>query len=345
VFDQQVAWLATKVSKSAASELMRVKWSTVGSIVARYWAQVEGSVDLLDGLRRIGIDEVSYRRGQKYVMVVVDHDTGRLVWMGEGRSMSTLLGFFDQLGVDRCAKIELVSADGADFISKAVARRCPNAALCADPFHVVKWATEALDEVRRGTWRRARNEVKALETKARQTHPPTPKGPKRPGRPKGAKSLGGEHKEAIDKVRALRTARWPLLKNPENLTDKQAAKLQYLQSTDPVLNRAYRLKEALRYVFHAPTFDQARYALDKFLSWAARCRIPQFVELGRSVRAHLQPIHNSLANNLSNGRIESVNAKLRLITRIAFGFRNVNSMIALAMLSLGGHPPTLPNRP
>jgi transposase len=336
--------LATKVSKSAAAELMRVKWETVGAITGRCWADVEASVDLLGGLTRIGIDEVSYRKGHKYVMVVVDHDTGRVVWMGEGRSKKTLAGFFDQLGAERCAKIGLVSADGADFIAKAVAEHCPGAVLCADPFHVVKWATGALDQVRRGTWRRARAEAKAFDERARLARTAPAPAPGKPGRPPGAKTKARPAKAAADRVKALRSARWPLLKNPENLTEKQAAKLEYLESADPVLHRAYRLKEALRYVFHAPTPDEAEYALSRFLSWASRCRIPEMVGLGRSVRAHRDQILASLRNKLSNGRIESVNAKLRLITRMAFGFRNVQSMIGLAMLSLGGHPPTLPSR-
>jgi transposase len=344
VFDQQVAWLATKVSKTAAAELMRVKWETVGVIVARVWADVEAEVDLLDGLKRIGIDEVSYRKGQKYVMVVVDHDTGRVVWMGEGRSTKTLNGFFDKLGQRRCEQIELVSADGADFIARVVADRCPKAELCADPFHVVKWATDALDEVRKGTWRRAQAEVKVLAAQARGQRPPSKSPVTKRGRPRGAKNKTEEHKAAAERARALRSARWPLLKNPENLTEKQQAKLRLLESIDPVLYRAYGLKEALRYVFHAPTYDEATDALKGFLSWASRSKIPEFVALGRTIRAHLKEILNTLRNGMSNGRIESVNAKLRLITRVAFGFRRVDAMIGLAMLSLGGHSPTLPGR-
>ncbi len=78
-FDATVAWLATQSSKSTVTELMRIAWRTVGSIITRVWAEVEAHCDRLAGLRRIGIDEISYKRGHKYLMVVVDHDTGRLV--------------------------------------------------------------------------------------------------------------------------------------------------------------------------------------------------------------------------------------------------------------------------
>src|SRR3990170_6723833 len=146
-FDDSVAWLATRTSKRAVTELMRLAWRTVGAIVTRVVADAEAGRDRLAGLRRIGIDEISHRRGQRYITVVVDHDTGRLVWAAEGRSEATLEDFFDDLGDERASGIELVSADGAEWIERVVARRCPAATLCMDPFHVVSWATEALHAV------------------------------------------------------------------------------------------------------------------------------------------------------------------------------------------------------
>ena len=89
-FDEQVAWLATQCSKTAVTELMRIAWRTVGAIIARVWADVEALHDRFAGLRRIGIDEISYKRGHKYLTVVVDHDTGRLVWAAPGRDKATL---------------------------------------------------------------------------------------------------------------------------------------------------------------------------------------------------------------------------------------------------------------
>ena len=106
--------------------------------------------------RRIGIDETSYRRGQRYLVVVVDHDAGRLVWAAPGRDRKTLRRFFDVLGTERCAQITLVSADATSWIATVVVERCPNATLCTDPFHFVQWATDALDDVRRETWNEAR---------------------------------------------------------------------------------------------------------------------------------------------------------------------------------------------
>ncbi len=160
VFDEQVAWLATQCSKSAVTELMRIAWRTVGAIITRVWDDVETLHDRFAGLARIGIDEISYKRGHRYLTVVVDHDTGRLVWAAPGRDKATLELFFDALGEDRCKLITHVSADGADWISAVVAEKCLNAVRCADPFHVVRWATDALDEVRRQAWNEARGAVR-----------------------------------------------------------------------------------------------------------------------------------------------------------------------------------------
>jgi transposase len=134
-FDQSVAWLVTQCSKAAVTQLMRIAWRTVGSIIARVWVDVEALGDRLDGLTRIGIDEISYKRHQRYLTVVVDHDSGRLLWAAPGRDRATLRTFFELLGSERCALITHVSADQADWIAEIVAERCPNAVQCADPFY------------------------------------------------------------------------------------------------------------------------------------------------------------------------------------------------------------------
>ena len=104
-FDETVAWLATQASKHTVTKLMRIAWRTVGSIITRVWADVDASCDRLDGLARIGIDEISYKKGHKYLMVIIDHDTRRLVWAAPGRNSATVREFFDLLGPDRCAQI------------------------------------------------------------------------------------------------------------------------------------------------------------------------------------------------------------------------------------------------
>jgi len=325
-FDETVAWLATQSSKSTVTALMRIAWRTVGSIITRVWADVDAGGDRLDGLARIGIDEISYKKGHKYLLVVVDHDARRLVWAAPGRTSATVRQFFDLLGADRCAQITHVSADGADFIDTIVAQACPDAVRVADPFHVVKWATEALDEVRREAWNDARKLARTEPKRGRGR--PRADAPARPG---------------SERAVALKGARYSLWKNPENLSENQQIKLAWIAATDPRLYRAYLLKEGLRTIFAMPHHDAVQ-ALEKWIGWARRCRIPAFVKLQRSIVKHQARILAAIEHNLSNGLIESTNTKIRLITRMAFGFKSPQALIALALLSLGGHQPTLPSR-
>jgi transposase len=306
-FDDQVAWLVTHTSKTAVVELMRIAWRTVGAIAARVVADDRAVRDPFDGLERIGIDEISYRRGHKYLMVVVDHDTGRLVWTAEGHDRKTLQAFFDQLGAERCAKIRLVSADAAEWIGTCAIDACENATLCLDPFHIVRWATDALDVVRRWVWNLLRK-------------------------------LG-----VAGQAAALKGCRYALWKNPEHLTDRQRSKLAWIARHNSSLYRAYLLKEQLRLVFHHRG-TQAVAMLDAWLGWARRSKIPAFVELYHRIKKNRAGIIASVTHGLSNGLTESVNTKLRLLTRMAYGFRSTDNLIALCLLDRGGHCPPLPGR-
>jgi transposase len=127
------------------------------------------------------------------------------------------------------------------------------------------------------------------------------------------------------------------------LTNRQRHQLEWIATTDPALWRAYLLKEALRYVF-AVKGNEGKDALDRWISWARRCRLPAFVELQQRIVKNRPAIDAALDSNLSNARIEATNTKIRLLTRIAFGFHGPKPLIALAMLALGGHTPALPGR-
>ena len=325
-FDDTVAWLAVACSKTAVCELMRIAWRTVGAIVARVWADAEKTVDRFANLRRIGIDEISYKASPQ-----VFDDRGRPrhrhADLGRGRpGHEDAARFFDALGAERCKLITHVSADAADWIADVVTQRCPGAIRCADPFHVVAWATEALDAERRRAW----NDARAMA----RTEPR-----RGPGRPRNNSAPPPAH----ERVRQLKGARYALWKNPEDLTERQSAKLAWIAKTDPRLYRAYLLKEGLRHVFSVKG-QEGKQALDRWISWARRCRIPVFVELAGRIVRHRQAIDAALDHGLSQGLIESTNTKIRVLTRVAFGFHSAEALIALAMLALGGHRPALPGR-
>jgi transposase len=205
----------------------------------------------------------------------------------------------------------------ADWIARVVAARAPNALRSADPFHVVAWAIEALDIERRRAW----NEAKGRR--------PT-RGLARQGRSTG----DAQH---------ISQARYALWKNPSDLTGRQRHQLDWIAKTDPRLWRAYLLKEGLRYVFTVKG-DEGKAALERWLSWAQRCRLPSFVQLRRRILTYRQEIEATLEHRLNQGLIEATNTKIRLLTRIAFGFHGPKPLIALALLALGGYPPRLPGR-
>jgi transposase len=304
-FEDQTAWLAVHCSKTAVAQLMRIAWRTVGGICERVADEAAREVDLLANLKRVGIDEISHRRGQRYLTVVVCHDTGRLVWAAAGRDRKTVETFLDALGEERCTQLELVSADMAAWVAGPIAERCPQAELCLDPFHVVMLATDALDEVRREVWNDAR--------RAGQT--------------------------AL--ARDLKGARFALWKNPDRLTERQAAKLADIQKTNARLYRAYLLKEQLRQIYRLPA-DHAIELLERWIAWARRCRLKPFVKLARTITDQRAGITAAIRHGLSNARVEAINTQIRLLTRRAFGFHSPDALIALAMLSLADLCPPLP---
>ena len=306
-FEDQVAWLAVQASKTAVSQLMRIAWRTVGWICSRVTDEATATRDLFAGLKRIGVDEISIRKGQRYLTVVVDHDSGRLVWAGPGRDRRTVEKFLDLLGKERCHQVKLVSCDMASWITGPVGERCPNASVCYDPFHLVKLATDALDEIRREVWNDAR----------------------RQGQTQLAKELKG--------------ARFALWKNPGNLTEHQQLKLARVQHLNQRLYRAYLLSQQLREIYRVGLAD-AIALLDAWLAWARRSRLAPFVKLARTITEQRPGIEAAVRHGLSNARVEQVNTQLRLITRRAFGFHSPHAAIALAMLALGGLCPPLPGR-
>lgn len=307
-FDDQATWLAVNTSKTAICELMRIAWRTVGRVCERVAAEAKRGRDLYANLTALGFDEISIRKGHRYLTVVVDHHTGRLVWAHPGRDRQTVEKFLDLLGEERCKQITLVSCDDAEWITRPIAERCPNAAICLDPWHIVKAATDALDEVRRAVWNEAR----------------------RAGNKQLAKDLKG--------------ARFALWKRPEKLTERQQHKLAWIQTLNAPIYRAYLLKEQLRGVYHAESVEDALALLDGWLKWARRCRLEPFVKLARRITEQRSRVEAALHHSLSNARIEQANTQIRLIIRRGFGYHSPEAVIALAMLTLGGLCPSLPGR-
>lgn len=306
-FEEQAAWLCAQMPWSKAACLLRTTWRSLQSVVERVVADLRCGRDRLDGLRRIGIDEKAWRKGHRYITVIVDHDRGRLVWAAEGRNQDTLGRFFDDLGEERAGLLTHVSADGAEWIHTVVRRRAPQAVICLDPFHVVKWATEALGRLRRRL---------AAEMKA-----------------------GGKDGQAS----TIRHTRWALVKNPQDLSPAERGTLAQIAADNGQLYRGYLMKEQLREIFAATT-TSPRSLLGGLIAWAQRSRIPEFTALARTLKKFRELIWNTLDHRLTNARAEATNTQLAALTTRARGFHSAAAFIAMAELTCGGLCPSLPGR-
>lgn len=300
-FEDQAAYFAQVMDRTAASRLLRVAWRTVGQIIERVVARV-GPADRLDGLEYVGIDELSYRRHHKYITCVVDHVEAKVVWAAEGKNAATVDAFFAALGPERAAKLKGVTIDMSGAYIDAVERGAPQAQIIFDRFHVQRLAQDAVDQVRR-------DQVRLLAGSAEAT--------------------------------PLKKTRWALLKNPWNLSAVEGDKLAEVQRTNRPLYRAYLLKETLAEIFSRRQVGVAREKFVAWCGWAARSRLSPFKKLARTIRRHLDGILAFIATGLSNGPTEGLNGKIRTLTRRAYGFHSARSLIGLIFLCCTGltlHP-------
>ena len=164
-FETAVTWLTLHATAQDVAEYFRIGWHTVGSIAQRVQEHLEKEApSRFDNLEEIGIDETSYKKGHKYMTVIINHQTGHLIWAKKGHGKEILSSFFKELTIAQCANIKYVTADGASWISETVSEYCPKAQRCIDPFHVVAWANDILDEVRKTVVRQAKKDAAAGKT-------------------------------------------------------------------------------------------------------------------------------------------------------------------------------------
>lgn len=321
-FEDVVAWLCQHTDKTTVTKLLRTSWETVAGIVSRVVAEhVDGR--RLENIYRIGVDEVSYRKGHRYLTVVADHDRdGAVIWAGEGHDHKVLEEFYDLLGDEGCAQLQAVSLDMGGAYKKATDAKAAQARQCVDPFHVVKLANEAIDKTRRQAWN--------IE---RQTKPAVKRSRGRP--PAGSSS-------PPNRPRWVKHTRWALLKDPDDLNDNQLEVLHQLRRERSVLYRCWQLKEGLRDLFQLRHVEDAAGHLDWWLAWACRCRIPAFVTLSRTIRANRDRILAAIELGLSNSKLEGLNSKIRLINHRGYGHHTATALIAMIYLCCGGITVELP---
>jgi len=306
-FDDLTAWLAQQMSQTQVTRLMRIGWETVGKILERVVAE-KLTAGRLDALALIGVDEVSYGADHKFLTCVANHETGGIVWAAEGRNAASLQAFFDGLSGEQKASIKAVSIDMSAGYEKAIRapEGVPHAEVCFDPFHVVQLGGKAADQVRRDQY-----------------------------------NIHG--RSSTDTGKWIKGARYSLLKDTANQTPKQLRKLAEVVLTNKAMYRAFLLYGELRYIYRLPKHD-APDRLDAWLAWASRSRLKPFVKLARTIRKHKQGVLAAIELGLSNGRLEALNSKVRLLSHRAYGFHSADALIAMIYLCCAGITIALPHR-
>ena len=298
-FDDLTAWLAQQMSQTQVTRLMRIAWETVGNILERVVAE-QLDPGRLDGLEFIGVDEVSYGADHKFLTCVADHQTGGIVSAASGRNAASLQAFFDGLTDEQKASIKAISIDMSAGYENAIRapEGVPHAEVCFDPFHVVQLGGKAADQVRRDEYNRH------------------------------GRSSTGEGKW-------IKGARYSLLKDTANQTPKQLLKLAEVVTTNKAMYRAFLLYGELRYIYRFPK-DEAPERLDAWLAWASRSRLKPFIKLARTIRKHKPGVLAAIELGLSNGRLEALNSKVRLLSHRAYGFHSADALIAMIYLCCAG---------
>lgn len=303
-FEDLVAWLAQRMDKTGVATLMRCSWKAVDNIIRRV---VTDRLDpgRLSGLCRIGVDEISYRRGHHYLTVVADHDTGRVIWVAKGKRTAAMQGFFDALGDGGREQIKAVSMDLGQAYIKAARQEVPHATICFDPFHVIQLANRAMDLVFSASRHGADGSISGPQWRASQV--------------------------------ALR-------KGAENLKPGQKDLVNAFRRTSRRVYRAWELKESLRHLYRLE-HDLVRPYLKAWITAALRSRLPAFRNLAKTVRTYFDGICAAAEQGLSNSRLEGINAKIRLIQRRGYGYHSLETLAAAIYLCLGGITIRLPTHP
>ena len=275
----------------------RLPWRQVAELFGCAWGTVAAAVEEavayglakrdLSELTHVGIDEISRKRGHVYVTNVYDLIAKRLVWSGEGRSEDTLRGFFDFLGPERTTKLEGICCDMWQPYVEVIKEKASQAVLVFDKFHIVRHLMAAVDQVRR-------DEIR---------------------------EKGAAHKELVARSRYV----W--LKNPWNLTDKQAVRLSQLEALNLKIGRAYLIKEAFREFWNYRRAGWAKRYLRRWFWWATHSRLPPIRDFAWMLRRHQPDILNYFRVPIHNGTVEGLNNKAKLVIHKAYGFRTATNYI------------------
>jgi transposase len=286
------------LARAVATLARELNWDAVAAHFRLNWKTVEAVVEgaVLWGLahRRwrplhvLGIDEVSRRKGHQYLTVVYDLRQARVLWVGRDRTTATLERFFAWLGPRRARSIHTLCCDMWAPYLDAVRRHLPQATVVFDRFHLTQHLSRAVDDVRRQTWRQ----------------------------------MAGRHKAEFKRTRFL----W--LRNPENLRRAERTRLSALLRLNSPIVKAYLLKEDLRRFWDYRSTAWAEGHLRQWLWRASHSRLAPFTQLAQTLRIHLDGVLAWTRIRVTNGALEGMNNKIKVISHRAFGYRTPWAYIA-----------------
>ncbi len=300
------AWFLARWAK-------RLSWAEVARCFQIHWSTVRRAVELavdwglehrdLSNISAIGVDEVQWKAGHKYLTVVyqIDAHCRRLLWIGEHRKAKTLLRFFRWLGPERTAKLQFICSDMWQAYRKVIFKKAHHALHILDRYHIVARIHKAIDKIR------------AQE----------------------ARKLREQGKQPV-----LKNSRWCLLKRPENLTEAQDVKLAELLSCNLRTVRAYLLKEDFRFFWEYQSPFWARCFLDRWCTKVMRSKLGPLKKVAQSLRKHRELLLNYFRARkaFSAGIVEGFNNKLKLTTRTAYGYRSLHLAQVALYHALGNLP-------
>jgi transposase len=285
-FFELIAALCRRLPVSEVATMARLSWDTVARIDKESITMALGeSGPSLDGLRWIGVDEVTRTGGHVYFTVVTDLVAGRVVWIGEGKKEDTLGAFFKELGPKRCRKIVGVVSDLSAAYRAAITAAIPNAIHILDRFHIIQWVNQALDKIRRQTFGAA---------------------------------------PADDLGRFFKVKKWMLLRAREALSLAQKRLLGTVLSRNRNLQRAYVLKENLRGIFHYP-WERLGSLRNAILNWcwmATHSRLQPLIQVGQRLRENIEMVIAGFEHGIKMGLVESINGNIGQLRREAHGYRD-----------------------
>jgi transposase len=294
-FAWMIADLCRHLPVSTVAEWCGLDWKTVKKIHKTALEKEFGATDY-QGLRLLAVDEIALKKGHRYLTVVIDFETGRVVWMGEGRSEKSLDPFFEAMPEGIREGIEAVAMDMWQGYINAVSKWLPHAAIVFDLFHIVQNYSKVIDQVRRDAYQEAEEEKRSF----------------------------------------IKGSRWLLLRNRENLSERQEVRLRALLQANEDISTVYVLKDQLKQIFRQSTVPLMALALDQWCDLALVTGLKPLAKFVRMLQSHRQGILNYACHRIHTSKLEGINNKIKTLKRQHYGYHDERYFILCVKEALPG---------